>query len=329
MQTLFDYNEDECPWYYFDSSYKTLLGACLIVFGIFGVLLNGWLFATFIHSHLLFFKSHVLVLNLCSASLGRNLLGFPFSGTSAIAKRWLFGGASCQLYAFLNQFFGVFQMSALFTIVLERYLLAKYYRRERTLYFRYYWTLIGVCWMFAAIFAIPPLFGYGVYSCDSSGTTCTLLWPSLHSGAKQLGFSVPYVIICGILPIIGIFYFMGKAIRLEKIYYRSEQQKDEKRLTKSIHALCVTTLALWIPSAVLVGWQWFPLLVYGYRPHVPPALTLLAPIAAEAATCVPVLCYLAGDDRLRAALIGRMRKHYALLHPERAKRYTASLYQGL
>lgn len=33
MQTLFDYQEDECPWYYFDSSYKTLLGACLILFG--------------------------------------------------------------------------------------------------------------------------------------------------------------------------------------------------------------------------------------------------------------------------------------------------------
>lgn len=112
MQTVFDfYYEDDCPWYYFDNSYKTLLGACLFLFGmfgiihnsvgikiydvyswfvstgVFGVLLNGWLFATFIHSHLLTFKSHILVLNLCTASLARNLLGFPFSGSSALAKR--------------------------------------------------------------------------------------------------------------------------------------------------------------------------------------------------------------------------------------------------
>lgn len=56
--------------------------------GVFGVLLNSWLFATFVHSRLLVFKSHILVLNLCSASLGRNLLGFPFAGSSAIFKRW-------------------------------------------------------------------------------------------------------------------------------------------------------------------------------------------------------------------------------------------------
>lgn len=34
MQSYVDYNENDCPWYYFDNSYKTLLGACLIVFGM-------------------------------------------------------------------------------------------------------------------------------------------------------------------------------------------------------------------------------------------------------------------------------------------------------
>lgn len=45
--------------------------------------------------------------------------------------------------------------------------------------------------------------------------------------------------------------------------------------------MTVATLALWIPSAVLAGWQWLPLLAYGYRPHVPAALALIAPISAE------------------------------------------------
>lgn len=51
---------------------------------------------------------------------------------------------------------------------------------------------------------------------------------------------------------------------------------------QSIHVLSVVTLALWIPAAVLAGWQWLPLLLYGYRPHVPQVLALIAPIAAEA-----------------------------------------------
>ncbi|XP_049881696.1 visual pigment-like receptor peropsin isoform X2 [Pectinophora gossypiella] len=281
MQAMFDYSEDECPWYHFDNSYKTLLGSCLIVFGVSGVLLNGWLFATFVHSHLLVFRSHILVLNLCTASLGRNLLGFPFAGASAIGKRWLFTPACCQLFAFMNQFFGVFQMNALLVLVLERYLLAKYYRREITLYQRFYWWYVTFCWTSALIFATPPLFGYGVYSCDTTGTACAFLWPSMASGAKQLGYSIPYVIVCGILPVIIIFYFMGKAVRLEKIYYRGEQQREQKQLTRSVHALAIATLALWIPAAVQAGWQWLPLLVLGYRPHVPPALALIAPIASE------------------------------------------------
>ncbi|XP_013168188.1 PREDICTED: visual pigment-like receptor peropsin [Papilio xuthus] len=321
MQALFDYHENGCPWYYFDSSYKTLLGACLIVFGVFGVLVNGWLFATFIHSHLLISKSHILVLNLCTASLGRNILGFPFSSSSAIAKRWIFGSACCQLFAFLNQFFGIFQMNALFALVLERYLLARRNRREKRLHFRFYFTVVGICWMKSAIFATPPLFGYGVYSCDSTGTICSFLWPALTSSTKELGYSVPYVLLCGLVPLVAIFHFMGKAVRLEQIYYRNEQLKEEKRLTQSVHGACIATLALWIPAGVLAGWQWVPLLIYGYRPHVPPALSLLAPIASEAATSIPVLCYLCGDERLRAALLGRMRKQYGLLRPDRAQRY--------
>lgn len=79
------------------------------------------------------------------------------------------------------------------------------YVSERNVYFRYYWTLIGVCWMVAVIFATPPLFGYGIYSCDATGTVCALLWPSLSSGARQLGYSVPYVIVCGIIPVIGMW----------------------------------------------------------------------------------------------------------------------------
>lgn len=49
--------------------------------------------------------------------------------TFLLSTRWLFGPLCCQLFAFLNQFFGVFQMAALFSIVLERYLQAKFYRR--------------------------------------------------------------------------------------------------------------------------------------------------------------------------------------------------------
>lgn len=33
MQSFYEYYEEDCPWHYFDNSYKTLLGSCLIIFG--------------------------------------------------------------------------------------------------------------------------------------------------------------------------------------------------------------------------------------------------------------------------------------------------------
>lgn len=78
-----------------------------------------------------------------------------------------------------------------------------FYVSEKTLHIRYYWALVGVSWLSAVVFAIPPLFGYGIYSCDPTSTFCSLLWPPVSS-ARQMGYSVPYVIICGVIPIVGM-----------------------------------------------------------------------------------------------------------------------------
>lgn len=75
---------------------------------------------------------------------------------------------------------------------------------ERSLYVRFYWTLVALSWVNSVIFATPPLFGYGKYSCDATGTACTFLWPSLASGAKHIGFSIPYILFCGIIPVIAM-----------------------------------------------------------------------------------------------------------------------------
>lgn len=78
------------------------------------------------------------------------------------------------------------------------------YISERSLYTRFYWSLIGLSWFNSIIFATPPLFGYGKYSCDTTGTSCTFLWPSASSGAKHIGFSIPYIVVCGVIPVIAL-----------------------------------------------------------------------------------------------------------------------------
>lgn len=47
--------------------------------------------------------AHLLLLQLCTAGLVCTVLaGFPFTGTSAIAGRWLYGAKGCMAQAFLQ-----------------------------------------------------------------------------------------------------------------------------------------------------------------------------------------------------------------------------------
>lgn len=62
------------------------------------------------------------------------------------------------------------------------------------------------------------------------------------------------------------FYYMGKAIRLEKIYYRNEQQREERRLTKVIFINQCRVIIKSISSTnAYIYWRNFIFLVYSHH----------------------------------------------------------------
>ncbi|XP_077295441.1 rhodopsin, GQ-coupled-like [Arctopsyche grandis] len=333
------YEDFDCPLNLLDS-HKVILGACIVILGIGGVLLNAWVMITFIHSHLLSFKSHLLVLNLCTACLARNILGgFTFAGPSALAGRWIFGQQCCKLFAFMQQLLGVFQMISLAVLCFERFLITKRLKREKQdLSIKFYMASIVFCWSYSITFSIPPLLQYGDFGCDASGTTCTLEWR--YRNIRQTSFNILLVIFAGIIPIVCIGVSLWKCVRLNRRQRLSDTQWEQWSLTKvtvsnyttSLFRLdnrktttafntcivAVTILIFWLPQAVLASWvsitSWSKALRYSGPSF---AISILAPLGAEAATLIPVLCYMAGEPRIRTALLGRCKENYGIIKRRR------------
>ncbi|XP_067004049.1 visual pigment-like receptor peropsin [Anabrus simplex] len=299
-----DHMQGDCPWLPLESEYCKGLGAGLIVLGTLGAGLNGWLISTLLLSSLLNAKTHLLTLNLALASLGRAVLaGFPFTGTSTLAGRWLFGPNCCQLFAFLRQFFSLAQLINLAVIAVERALIVKYPRIGDKLSVRIYVAGITLCWLSSVAWSIPPLTGWGRYNCDPTGMSCDLDWRPISG--SQLSYNLCFLLLGGALPAMLTLASAWQAVHSKNMAaVRTERglsHVEQHALAKAAMVLIVTFLLVWMPHALQLLW-----ILTGKGRTLPEALAIMSPLSAEASTMVPTLVYLACPTRVRGALMGAL-----------------------
>lgn len=90
MHHLISYQNAQCFIHVNAFQTKHLQTWLAFVTGTVGVAANGWLVRGLLISPLLTMKTHLLMLNLAITCLGRGLLaGFPFSGSSTLAGRFI------------------------------------------------------------------------------------------------------------------------------------------------------------------------------------------------------------------------------------------------
>ncbi|RZF44781.1 hypothetical protein LSTR_LSTR000733 [Laodelphax striatellus] len=180
---------------------QTILGISLVLSGFISSLLNGWLIGClFLRSEFLS-QFHLLLLNMSLACLGHNLLaGFPFQGTSAISKRWLFGRHCCQLFAFLDKFFTIVEVLASILLILERYSTNQLDKIGN----KFYFYAVFSSWIASMVYASLPFFDISKFVCDAAGISCNLDWnpqkqiDQLYIGVYIIISVLPALVICGL-----------------------------------------------------------------------------------------------------------------------------------
>ncbi|XP_047000149.1 visual pigment-like receptor peropsin [Schistocerca americana] len=279
---------------------KAALGGGLFVLGALGTAASGWLTSALLLGRALPTRPHLLLLSLSLTQLARVLLaGFPFSATSALSGRWLFGPGCCQLFAFLRQFLRLSQSAALALLSVERLLTTRGKLADGRPRLRYYWAAVLLCWAASAAWATPPLFGWGRYECDATATSCDVGW---SPSGDRLRYSLPSLLLADLLPAALAVTCSWRSLRAGKSWCLHQEPAsaaaDQRSFCKTV-AWLVASLELFHAPQILLQ-------LMSLADASPlPLLIMIAPLCSEASTILPLLVCLGTHKKLRNTLTGR------------------------
>ncbi|XP_071542347.1 visual pigment-like receptor peropsin isoform X2 [Panulirus ornatus] len=297
---------DARPWEPLTSQQHTYVGVYLVIVGVLGTLDNALVVAMFIRFRVLLTPSNLLLLNLCISDLGICVLGgFPFSGVSALAGRWLYGDFGCQYYAFMGFLMGVANLTTLLMVALDRYLVTCRHDLRGKLTYRRYYQMIAFIWLWSLFWSVCPLLGWASYGYEPSLTTCTIDWQKNDASYKW--FIMVSCFMVYLLPLIIIttcYYQASRYLHQARQSGDSTSALDwanEKNVTKMGVALVLTFICCWTSYAVVCLWTVF-------RPPytIPMVLTLLPNLLAKASPVLNPIVYFYSHPRLRKGMMATL-----------------------
>uniref|UniRef100_A0A8D2H739 Opsin 4 n=1 Tax=Urocitellus parryii TaxID=9999 RepID=A0A8D2H739_UROPR len=208
----------------------------------------------------------------------------PIFFASSLYKRWLFGEAGCEFYAFCGAVFGISSMITLTAIALDRYLVITrplatigMASKKRAAFF-----LLGV-WFYALAWSLPPFFGWSAYVPEGLLTSCS--WDYMTFTPSVRAYTMLLVCFVFFLPLFLIIYcyiFIFRAIREtgracegcgESPRRRRQWQRMQSEWKVAKIALLVILLFIvsWAPYSIvaLVAFAGYAHLLTPYMSSVP------------------------------------------------------------
>ncbi|XP_039605377.1 opsin 8, group member b [Polypterus senegalus] len=243
----------------------------------------------------------MLNVNLAVTDVGMTISMYPLAITSAWSHGWLGGDSSCLYYGLMGFFFGVASIMTLTIMAVTRFVFSMNLRSPgQKLSKRNMVLLILFSWIYALIWAVLPLFGWGKYGPEPFGTSCTIAWSDFRvSGAP---FIISMFILCTLIPAFTIIIcYFGIVWRLHQEYKSLEngQQipnavKLERRLTAIAILVSLGFIGCWAPYAMVSFWSMFR-----SSDSIPPLVSLLPCLFAKSSTAYNPIIYYAFSNTFR------------------------------
>ncbi|XP_061562942.1 opsin-5-like [Cololabis saira] len=204
----------------------------------------------------------LLSVNLAVTDLGAAVSMYPLAVASAWNHHWLGGDASCLYYGLAGFFFGVASIMNLTVLAIVRFIVSLNLHSPKE---KISWKKVKILciwtWLYALIWALFPVLGWGRYGPEPFGLSCSLAWGEM----KQEGF---YFVISLfsfnlVLPsIIIICCYFGIAIKLYFTYKKSANSnhvpniiKLHRRLLLIAVLISVGFIGCWTPYGLVSLWS--------------------------------------------------------------------------
>ncbi|KAG7240225.1 hypothetical protein INR49_027036 [Caranx melampygus] len=230
----------------------------------------------------------LLTVNLAVTDIGMALSMYPLSIASAFNHAWLGGDISCLYYGLMGMIFSITSIMTLAVMGMVRYLVTgsppktgiKFRRRTVSI-------VISGIWLYAGLWALFPLLGWGSYGPEPFGLACSIDWTGYGESLNHATFIMTLSVLCTFLPcLVIIFTYFGIAWKLHRAY-QSIQSNDfqygniEKKITLMAVMISLGFLVAWTPYVAVSFWSMFHSREQG---RMSPFITLLPCLFAKSST---------------------------------------------
>ncbi|XP_044024650.1 opsin 8, group member b isoform X2 [Siniperca chuatsi] len=239
----------------------------------------------------------LLSVNLAVTDLGAAVTMYPLSVASAWSHRWLGGDVSCIYYGLAGFFFGIASIMNLTILAIVRFIVSLNLQSPNE---KVTWKKVKMLcmwiWMYALIWALFPILGWGRYGPEPFGLSCSLAWGQMkHEGLSSFVISmfsfnlvIPSVII--------IYCYFGIAIKLYFTYKKSMNNSNRALNIVKLHRrlliiavlISIGFIGCWVPYSLVSLWS-----IFCDSSTIPPEVSLLPCMFAKSSTVYnPIIYYI-------------------------------------
>ncbi|CAH1243122.1 OPN3 [Branchiostoma lanceolatum] len=266
----------------------------------FAVLLMFWQYPT------LRTPFNMLLLNLSVSGLIVSVAGIPFSLSSSIYGRWIWGRGGCVYYGFTNSFCGILSMITLTVIAYQRYKITVRPPGAANLKYPEVTKAIIFIWIYGFVWTTPPLFGWSSYELEGPRISCSVDWSS-HTG-NDTSYIMVFFVTCLIIPlgVIAVCY-----VRLWKhVHERAGQQHNKKsvaskaegRIGMMVVVLITCFLLCWLPYGLVAL-----VVTFGEPRLITPTAAIVCTLMAKSSVMWNPVIYVVMNNQFRRHLVALLR----------------------
>ncbi|XP_065820009.1 opsin 8, group member a [Labrus bergylta] len=268
-------------------------GMYLVIIAFFSILGNAAVLVSASRRLTVLKAPELLTVNLAVTDIGMALSMYPLSIASTFNHSWIGGDVSCLYYGLMGMIFSVTSIMTLAVMGMVRYLVTgsppktgiKFQRRTISM------VIIGI-WLYASLWAVFPLVGWGSYGPEPYGLACSIDWTGYGASLNHSTFIMTLSVLCTFLPcLVILFTYFGIAWNLHRAY-QSIQSNDfqygnvERKITLMAVMISSGFLVAWAPYVAVSWWSMFH-----EQDNMTPFITLLPCLFAKSSTVYNPLIY--------------------------------------
>uniref|UniRef100_A0A8C9XHR1 Opsin 8, group member b n=2 Tax=Sander lucioperca TaxID=283035 RepID=A0A8C9XHR1_SANLU len=235
----------------------------------------------------------LLNVNLAVTDLGAAVTMYPLAAASAWSHHWLGGDATCLCYGLAGFFFGVASIMNLTILAIVRFIVAiNMTSPNEKISFKNVKMLCMWTWLYALIWALFPILGWGRYGPEPFGLSCSLAWAQMKHEGYSMVISMFFFNL--IMPcVIIICCYFGISIKLYLAYKKSMNSnrvpnivKLQRRLLTIAVLVSLGFIVCWAPYGIVSIWS-----LFSDSSTIPPEVSLLPCMFAKSSTAYNPLIY--------------------------------------